>query len=316
MQLERLLLFGTGFLAWNYVCSLQEGQRNKASIKLIYNHHKLNPAIAGIEHFSMTSSEMLSCIEAWQPTRILCLHGSSFVPAGVTVRESMEENSLKTMEFLELLAKSEARKKIKKILVIGSASEYGKCYNEAIRESFPLHATSLYGLSKISLYKASMYFYQQGLPVVYVRQFNTIGSTQRNCFVLPSFCRQVAEIEKGIREPKIRVGDLSQERDFLDVRDTCRAYSLLFEKGKDGEVYNVASGTYITIRQLLDVILEISRAKTDVTVVQDKTLFFKEQSLSRRLHGDISKISKLGFTPEISLNQTVKDTLDYWRQHV
>ena len=145
---------------------------------------------------------------------------------------------------------------IEKILVIGSASEYGKFYDTAITENFPLHPTSLYGLDKICLYNASMYYYERGLPIVHVRQFNTTGPLQRETFVLPSFCKQAAEIEKGIREPKMFVGDLNQERDFIDIRDTCRAYSLLFEEGLAGQVYNVSSGNCISINELLYIVLK------------------------------------------------------------
>ena len=316
MNQDRLLIFGTGFLACNYINYLRKLNNYNVTIKVFYNKHKLIIDTPAIEHFPMDSDQVLFSLESFKPSHILCLHGSSFVPAGIKVRDSMEKNALKTMEFLEVLSRSESRKSLKKILVIGSASEYGKYYNEAISEKFPLHATSLYGMSKISLYNASMYYYDRGLPLIYVRQFNTIGPAQRDCFVLPSFCKQVAEIEKGTKKPEIMVGDLGQERDFIDIRDTCRAYSLLFNEGKAGEVYNVSSGKCVTIRHLLDVILEVSRIKDVVAIVPNKKLFFEEHSLSRRLHADISKIRRLGFEPEITLRQTIKDTLDFWRKYV
>lgn len=316
MEEKRLLIFGAGFIADNYIRYLHEFDNRNLTIKILFNKHKLQFQKPYIEHFPMVSDQVSPFLEKFKPTHILCLHGSSFVPSGVNVRTSMDVNTIKTMEFFEKISRADCKKYLNKILVIGSASEYGKFYNKPIKEDFPLHPTSLYGLSKICLYNSSMYYSEQGLPIVHVRQFNTSGPKQRACFVLPSFCIQVAEIEKGNIEPEITVGDLTQERDFIDIRDTCRAYSLLFEKGCNGETYNVSSGKCVTIKELLDLVINNSYINNDVKVVTNKKLFFNKNRLSKKLHADISKIISLGFEIKYPLRQTVKDTLDYWRRHV
>ena len=316
MEEKRLLIFGVGFIADNYVRYLHEFDNRNLTIKILFNKHKLQFQKPYIEHFPMVGDQVSPFLEKFKPTHILSLHGNSFISSNSNVRDSMDANALKTIEFLEVLSRTESKKSLKKILITGSASEYGKFYHKPIREDFPLHATSLYGLSKISLYNASMYYHERGLPIVHVRQFNTIGPMQRDRFVLPSFCKQVAEIEKRSKKHEIMVGDLTQERDFIDIRDTCRAYSLLFEKGCNGEAYNVASGKYISIKKLLDLVLEVSHIKNSVSVVQSNSLIFQENRLSKRLHADISKLRSLGFELKYSLRETVKDTLDYWRRHV
>ncbi len=316
MSLKRLLIFGTGFIARNYLHHLISKGNSASLIKVIYNEHKLSVGTLSTEHISMDIGCVNSLLESFKPTHILCLHGNSYVPAGTEVRPSLEDNALKTMGFLEAISRAQSKHYLKKILVIGSASEYGKYYDEAIAEDFPLHATSLYGLSKICLYNASMYYFERGLPIVHIRQFNTTGPRQRDCFVLPSFCKQIVEIEKGLKKPKIKVGDLTQERDFIDIRDTCSAYSLLFDKGAAGEVYNVSSGKYVTIKHLLDQILHCASLDGTVEIVKNRDLTFDENCLSHRLHADISKIEKIGFESSYSLSDTIKDTLDYWRKHV
>ena len=81
-----------------------------------------------------------------------------------------------------------------------------------------------------------------GMDIIRVRAFNHIAPGQAPIFVVSDFCKQVAEIEAGIREPVISVGNLSAKRDFTDVRDVVRAYRLLMENGRPGELYNVGSG--------------------------------------------------------------------------
>jgi len=316
MKENRFLIFGTGFIAENYVHHLYESSDEKLIIKILFNKHKLSPEYNDVEHVSMNSAHMPLFLDNYCPNYVLCVHGNSFVPTGVNVRSSMTDNTLKTMEFLEKIFRSNCKKYLKKILVIGSASEYGKFYHQPIREDFSLHATSLYGLSKICLYNASMYYSDQGLPVVHVRQFNTIGPRQRDCFVLPSFCKQVIGIEQGNRDPRINVGDLTQERDFIDIRDTSKVYSLLFKKGNKGETYNVSSGKCVTIKELFDLVVNNSHINYDIKTITNKNLLHTENRLSKKLHADISKIKNLGFDVKYSLRQTVLDTLDYWRENV
>lgn len=316
MNNKRLLIFGTGFVAENYINHLHLSDDEKWDIKVIFNKHKLHPKHNHIEQACMNSNIISEFLEEYKPHYILCTHGSSFVSPKIKAIDSMEANALKTMDFLEKLSASACKNHLKRILVIGSASEYGKFYDKPIKEDFPLHPTSIYGLSKICLNNASKYFSEQGLPIVHVRQFNTIGPEQRECFVLPSFCKQIAKIEKLGIKPEITVGDLKQERDFIDIRDTCRAYSLLFQKGHNGNVYNVSSGSCVTIKELLDLVINSSHIKNNVKVVINKELLFQKNRLSKKLHADISKLTTLGFQTKYPLTQTVRDTLSFWRKNV
>lgn len=146
-----------------------------------------------------------------------------------------------------------------------------------------------------------------------VRAFNHIGPTQSPIFVVSDFCRQVAEIEKGIREPVMYVGNLDARRDFTDVRDVVEAYGLLAEYGKPGETYNVGRGEAISIREILEMIIALSNRDIRIEIDKNKLRPVDVPIIE----ADISKIHSLtGWKPKIPLKQTIEETLNYWRETI
>jgi GDP-4-dehydro-6-deoxy-D-mannose reductase len=131
--------------------------------------------------------------------------------------------------------------------------------------------------------------------------------------VTSNFAKQVVEIEKKQREPVLHVGNLAAVRDFLDVRDVARAYALALEKGEPGDYYNIASGTGMKIREILDKIIALT--SVDIEVKQDPTRL--RPSDVELLVGSAEKFrNKTGWKPEIPFEQTLKDLLDYWRDRI
>lgn len=310
---SKILIFGTGFISDNLTKFFIE---NNNEIVVIYNNYRLEYKHKNIKQYSMEESSDKVLMDE-KPTYIICLSGNSFVPNNKEVVHSIETNVLKILSFIEHIYTSNYYTSVKKVLIVGSASEYGKLYNNPIDERTPSHPTSTYGLTKIILQQISQYFIERGVPIVYIRQFNTIGIGQRESFVLPAFIKQVVMIEKGKQEPKMSVGDLSQERDFLDIRDTCAAYDILLDKGNIGQVYNVGSGVFYSIDYLLNLILEKSSlSKECIAIEANENLFAKENSLSKRLYSDITKLRLLGFEPKYSIETTIQDTLEYWRNKI
>ena len=123
------------------------------------------------------------------------------------------------------------------MLVVGSSDEYGRVRPEDVptNEDVPLRPTTPYAVSKVGQdVMGFQYFAQHGLPVVRVRPFNHTGPGHDARFVIPSFARQLAEIEAGDREPVLRVGNLDVARDFTDARDMVRAYRLALVAGVPG----------------------------------------------------------------------------------
>ena len=201
-------------------------------------------------------------------------------------------------------------------LLIGSGEEYGHIRQEdcPIKEDTVLRPGNIYAATKsCQNMLGSIYASAYDMDVVMVRAFNHIGPNQTPVFVVADFCKQVAEIEKGIKEPVMYVGNLSAKRDFTDVRDVVKAYALLVKEGVRGETYNVGTGHALAIQKILDKIISLSTSKIEVQVDPDKLRPVDVPIIEP----DISKINKCtGWEPKISLEQTLKETLEYWRKQL
>ena len=160
---------------------------------------------------------------------------------------------------------------------------------------------------------AAVYDTAYDLPVICVRAFNHFGPGQREIFVVSDFCRQAAEIECGLREPVIRTGNLDAKRDFTDVRDIVRAYVLLLESGRAGEIYNVGSGKAVAISDILSQILSSCTVAVRHEIAPEKL----RPAETSYLAADTGKLRcDTGWMPEIPTAQTISDTLAYWRQEL
>lgn len=203
-----------------------------------------------------------------------------------------------------------------RVLLIGSGEEYGVLPQgtSLVDETIPVHPGNPYAITKATqnLF-GTLYAKAYGMQTVMIRAFNHVGPGQAQQFVVSDFCKQAAEISAGVRAPEIFVGNLSAARDFTDVRDVVRAYALLAEHGRAGETYNVGSGTAVVIRDLLDQIIRQSGMEIRVTV-DPKKLRSVEVPVIR---ADITKLARdTSWKPEIALEQTIEETLAYWRSRV
>ena len=203
-----------------------------------------------------------------------------------------------------------------RILIIGSGEEYGhiKEGDTPINEDTVLRPGNIYAATKACQNMiGSIYAKAYDLELMLVRAFNHMGPGQAPLFVVSDFCKQVAEIELGLKEPVIRVGNLSAMRDFTDVRDVVRAYALLIQNGVAGETYNVGSGNAMEIRKILDIIVGMSTAEINVEVDPNKIRPVDVPIIE----ADITKINEVtGWKPSIPIEQTLKEVLDYWRNEL
>jgi GDP-D-mannose dehydratase len=140
------------------------------------------------------------------------------------------------------------------------------------------------------------------------------GPRRGEVFVESNLAKQVAEIEAGVSEPVVHVGDLRPRRDFSDVRDIVRGYWLLLERGVPGEVYNLCSGRAWAIQEVLDFLLDHATVK-GITVTADPARFRPSDVMV--LEGDPSKVENAtGWKTEIPLQRTLAELLNYWRERV
>jgi len=203
-----------------------------------------------------------------------------------------------------------------RVLVVGSNEIYGRVLPEdlPVNEETPFRPNSPYGVSKIAQdMMGYQYFCNYGLPIVRVRSFNNIGPGQADDFVASAFARQIAEIEAGLREPVLQVGNLTAVRDFTDVRDVVAAYWLAAQKGESGAVYNVGSGRGCSIQTLLDTLLAMSDAP--IRIEQDPTRL-RPSDVPAMICDNRRLVEATGWQPRIDLHSTLQDVLDVWRQDV
>lgn len=205
---------------------------------------------------------------------------------------------------------------LEKVLVIGSAEEYGLVdpKDVPVDESTSLKPMSPYAVSKVAQdFLGLQYFLTYAMPVVRLRPFNHTGERRPPHFVLPAFAQQVARIEAGLQKPVIEVGNLEAIRDFTDVKDMVKAYLAALEKAKPGEVYNLGSGVGVSIQDLLNRVL--AKAKKEIAVQVDEGKMKPADvpvliANSAKFHHDTD------WQPEIPLDDTIERVLDYWRQQV
>ena len=196
-----------------------------------------------------------------------------------------------------------------RMLFVSSADVYGAVESTAlpIAESQPAAPRNPYAASKLAAEIVCLEAARRsGLDVVIARPFNHIGPGQDARFAVASFAAQIAAIAAGERPPTLAVGDLSVERDFSDVRDVVTAYFTLLERGDRGAIYNICSG----VGHQLDYVLRqlILAAGTEVRIEVDQSRL--RTSEAPRLVGDNRKLRSLGWSPQISLSQTLSDVFE------
>jgi GDP-4-dehydro-6-deoxy-D-mannose reductase len=255
-----------------------------------------------------------SVIEKYKPDIIFHLAAQSFVPASwVEPTSTITTNIIGTVNILEAARHMDP---FPIIHVSGSSEEYGLINEDEIpvTETNQLRPLNPYSVSKAGQTLLAMqYFHSYKMPIVCTRAFNHTGSRQSDMFVCSDFARQVAEIEKKLKEPVMKVGNLTSQRDFLDVRDVVKGYKLAAEKGTPGNIYNLSSGKPVTIQQILDILL--SMAKTEITVEQDPKRM--RPSDIPLIKGSSQKMTdETGWTPEHVINDSLEDLLDYWRRKI
>lgn len=201
-----------------------------------------------------------------------------------------------------------------RLILIGSGEEYGFIRENAcpIKETESLNPANIYAVSKVCAEMiGKVYHRAYSKDIIMVRAFNHSGAGQAETFVISDFCKQIAEIENGLKSPEICTGNLSAKRDFTDVRDIVRAYRLLAEKGVSGKTYNVGRGKAVSIEYILNTAIGFSEA--DITHRLDPDRL--RASDIPVIEPDISEIFRdTGWTAEIPIEKTISDTLDYWRE--
>jgi GDP-4-dehydro-6-deoxy-D-mannose reductase len=221
-----------------------------------------------------------------------------------------ERNVLATHHLLDALRRADVRARV---LLVGSAMVYG-LRDTPLTEDDPVEPNSPYALSKLAQEELGMRaIVEDGLEVVLARPFNHTGPRQLPSFVAPGLARQFALIEAGKADPVVHVGNVESRRDLTDVRDTVSAYHLIVEHGRPGVPYNICSGVSYSVSDLVDGFKKRVPIPVRVDIDPDRVRRNDPPLVigsAARLHAET------GWTPQISLDGTLDDLLDYWRSQV
>jgi GDP-4-dehydro-6-deoxy-D-mannose reductase len=253
-------------------------------------------------------------LDSFSPNLVFHLAGLSFVPTaerdfGLALKANVEatDNLLRALK-----ANSLARSEPIRVLLVSTSEVYGRVPQDQlpITEVLPTSPANNYGLSKLMMELLAKKYQSELLSIVVARPFNHIGPKQSSDFVAASFARQIAQAKLGKRAPTIVVGNLDAYRDFMDVRDTVRAYKLIL----DGEfetsgVFNICSGIPTKISRILEVLIE--QSGIDIDVSQDPKLL--RPSENPYFYGSSQKLkAATGWEAITPLEDTLRDVLNYW----
>lgn len=243
------------------------------------------------------------------------IHLAGQADVGLSWRQPQRTVQINVLGALNLMEAVRAHAPAAHLVLVGSSDQYGDlgAAGQSVDETLLTRPRSPYAVSKKAQEEmGAVYARAYGLHICMTRSFNHGGAGQREGFLIPDFAAGIARVEKGLA-PDMAVGNLESQRDFTHVKDVVRAYRLLAEKGRPGEVYNVGSGATHSAREILDTLCAMARCS--IPVRQDPARM--RPSDTPVIRCDHTKLTEdTGWQPEIPLEQILHDALEDWRQRV
>ena len=258
----------------------------------------------------LDKEEIKNVINEIKPDQIYHLAGQSAV--GLSWKNPVLTVDINISGTLNLLDIIRELKLNVSILIIGSSDQYGIIKPEEcpVNEEHTQKPQSPYGISKKTQEElALLYSKAYDMNIIAVRPFNHIGTGQNLNFVVPDFASRIADIENGA-EPILKVGNLETYRDFTDVKDIVRGYAMLLNKGRKGEVYNIGSGKEVKVYDILRKLIDISGVSIKIEIDPDK---FRPIDVPLIVSDNSKIFNDTGWKPEIILDDTLNEILQYWR---
>ncbi len=270
--------------------------------------------VAGDNNIAMDimNQEMVqSVLKRYKPEAIINMAGQANV--GLSWKKPQLTVQLNTVGLINILEAVRTVDPKIRVIAVGSSDEYGNLedWGVNVTEDVPVKPITPYAISKHAQEQfAQLYVHSYGMDICMIRMFNLGGAGQARGYMISDFASEIAEVEAGKRT-FIAVGNLESARDFTHVKDACRAVRLIAEKGRAGEVYNISSGRSYKAQEVLDKLLGM--AKVMIEVRKDPARM--RPSDTPVVCGNHDKLTAhTGWVPEISLDQTLMDALEYWRE--
>lgn len=304
--MKKVLITGAGGFVGNYL--IKEFCNHDYSVIAcdINKGHVFDKDIPYYDMDILDKNRVEEIIEECKPDYLINLAAISSVGLSWKIPDkTMEVNVIGTLNLLEAIHNECPNCKV---LLIGSSEEY-EMKNEPLKEEDTINANNPYGISKIAQENfAKLYKEKYGLNIVCTRSFNHTGIGQLDQFVIPSFCKQVAEIDKTGRVGKIYVGNLSTYRDLSDVKDIVKVYRALLENETAELIYNVGSGKTHKLEDLLNYIISLSEQKVEIVIDQEKVRPIDTPYICC----DNSKTSK--YFDGTDIKDTIKEMYEYYKR--
>lgn len=263
---------------------------------------------------------LVAALSRVRPDIVFALGAQSYVPYSFTAPSStLDTNVIGTCNLFESikLVRNYSPSFDPQIIVSTSSEVYGQVFDHElpINENQPFRPASPYAVSKVGEdMLAFQYWLSWKLKIVRVRLFSHDGARRGEFFATSNFAKQIAEIEKGKKEPIIHVGNLDSIRTYMDVRDAVKAYWMLVQNHIPGEVYNIGGNTTVSIKQMLDMLLKHS--KVDNIKVELDFNRLRPSDVTLQIPTSQKFKDLTGWEPKISLDEMLLSTLNYWRERV
>ena len=259
-------------------------------------------------------TSLIRVLDEVKPDRIFHLAAQSYVMMSYRApTATVDTNVNGTINLFEAIR---TLKQDPLIHACSSSEVYGQVRDEdiPIDEDTPFRPASPYAVSKVGEDMAGyMYHHAYGLKIIRTRMFTHSGPRRGEVFVDSAFARQVARIEAGVQDPVLVVGNLDSVRTFADVRDVVRAYWMLLEKCPPGEVYNIGGESTMTIREMLDMLLDMTELKEEIEVRVDPALL-RPADVTNQVPSSQKFKEATGWEPKIPYSETLRGMLEYWRE--
>jgi len=317
----KILITGiTGFVGSHlgeYILNLNEGhdvygicrwRSPKDNLEKIYNKITL------LDADLCDLSALIRRFKDIKPDIIFHLAAQSYVLTSFNSPiQTLWSNVIGTTNLLEAVRILE----IDPVIHICSSSEvYGQVIESdvPIKETCPFRPASPYAVSKVGEDMIGLqYWLSYKIKTIRTRMFTHTGPRRGDVFAFSAFAKQIAASELGLKEPVVRVGNLKSVRTICDVRDAVKAYWIMVHKCKPGEVYNIGGNQTLTIGEGLEKLLSFSKIKLGIKVVPE---LLRPSDVTLQIPSTEKFSKETGWKPEISLEKTLIDILDYWREEL
>lgn len=305
--MKKVLIFGVGGFVGPYLAQEFLNEDYVVYGSDIVKGDRLQDEVTFYQADLLNANAVSNIILQLKPDMIINLAAVSSVGLSWKIpQQTIEVNIVGTLNILEA---SKELKPMPKILLIGSSEEYD-ISDKPINELTILRANNPYGISKVAQERfANIYKVQYGMQIYHVRPFNHTGVGQKDTFVLPSFCKQAAEIEKSGKPGVIKVGNLMARRDFGHVKDLMHAYRLIVESPYCDTVYNVGTGKAHSLREMLNYIISLCSQPIKVEVDPARVRPIDNPVICC----DYTKIkNELGWEPQYRVFDALKEMFEYY----